>query len=258
MLAIPDQVGLYADDTGACVECKFGHYCAGTGEAVPCPKNSTTTSAGRSIDDCICMAGFYSVDDETRCQPCQRGKYKPNIGNGECPLTCPTSASSDLGGAGLEDCFCQPGFHAITDNGVLARCAMCDYTGLICLGGFEGSNLTSLDGQPVPRTHAQPIAEPLGFDCSCRAARELAFLPLVLRDKARLLPNRANLRRCVRRLRGGGSWEVCNMLPCIIAGRSNSPLSETRVTFFGALAGPSQGTVRGMTWMCRDFCHTAG
>jgi len=109
------QVGLYADETGACVDCFLGSYCPGTGEAIPCPRNSTTTSVGRSIADCICEAGFYSVQDESLCQPCQRGKYKPNIGNGECPLTCPTSADSEPGSSGLDDCFCQPGFHAKTD-----------------------------------------------------------------------------------------------------------------------------------------------
>ncbi|CAE7267309.1 SVEP1, partial [Symbiodinium microadriaticum] len=155
------QVGLYADETGACVDCFLGSYCPGTGEAIPCPRNSTTTSVGRSIADCICMAGFYSVQDESLCQPCQRGKYKPNIGNGECPLTCPTSADSEPGSSGLGDCFCQPGFHAKTDatTGNLARCATCDYAGLICRGGFEGGNLTNSSSQSSRRVHAQPVAE---------------------------------------------------------------------------------------------------
>lgn len=155
------QVGLYADETGACVDCFLGSYCPGTGEAIPCPRNSTTTSVGRSIADCICEAGFYSVQDESLCQPCQRGKYKPNIGNGECPLTCPTSADSEPGSSGLDDCFCQPGFHAKTDatTGNLARCATCDYAGLICRGGFEGGNLTNSSSQSSRRVHAQPVAE---------------------------------------------------------------------------------------------------
>ena len=154
-------MGLYGDASGECAVCMLGYYCPGTGEAIQCPRNSTTTSVGRSLTDCICMAGFYSVQDESLCQPCQHGKYKPNIGNGECPLACPTSADSQLGASSLDDCYCQSGFHALTDasTGSLARCALCDYTGLACRGGFEGANLTLTSGASVPRTHAQPIAE---------------------------------------------------------------------------------------------------
>ena len=147
-----------------CVDCPLGFFCPGTGDAVACPENSTTTITGWSLPICICMAGFYTVPDTSLCQPCQRGKYKPNVGNSDCSLACPGNADSDLGSAGLADCFCQPGFHAKIDaaTGMLARCAACEYQGLVCPGGFEGANLTSLTNESLPRVHAQPVAELLG------------------------------------------------------------------------------------------------
>ena len=129
-----------------------------------CPENSTTLSAGSSQQSaCICLAGYYFASAELWCEPCQRRRYKPNQGNGECALTCPTNADSELASTSLDDCFCTPGFHANIDSaGKLASCTACSYQGLICEGGFVKANLTNLTNLSIPQVHAQPLAKHLG------------------------------------------------------------------------------------------------
>ena len=85
--------------------------------------------------------------------PCPRTRYKTAVGTGECSLTCPTNADSELASIGLDDCFCRPGFHAELVNGKLESCKSCSYQGLVCLGGWEGEDLN------VSRIHAQPLAQ---------------------------------------------------------------------------------------------------
>ena len=126
-----------------------------------CPQNSTTMSPGSSQQSaCICLAGYYFASAELWCEPCQRRRYKPNQGNGECALTCPTNADSELASTSLDDCFCMPGFHANIDSaGKLASCTSCSYQGLICEGGFVKANLTNLTNfSNIPQVHAQPLA----------------------------------------------------------------------------------------------------
>ncbi|CAL1160422.1 unnamed protein product [Cladocopium goreaui] len=165
MLECQCEAGLYADENGACIACLEGFYCPGTGQAVICPQNSTTVSPGSSQQSaCICLAGYYFASAELWCEPCQRRRYKPNQGNGECALTCPTNADSELASTSLDDCFCMPGFHANIDSaGKLASCTSCSYQGLICEGGFVKANLTNLTNlSNIPQVHAQPLATP-GF-----------------------------------------------------------------------------------------------
>eukprot|EP00438_Fugacium_kawagutii_P024211 Skav223072 [mRNA] locus=scaffold419:156706:166109:+ [translate_table: standard] len=157
-----EEAGLYADETAACVSCPVGFYCPGTGQAVACPLNSTTLSGGSSqISACICLAGYYFASVELWCEPCHRTRYKPNIGNGECALTCPTNADSELAATSVDDCFCIPNFHANIDSaGKLASCTSCSYQGLACEGGFVQANIPNTSD--LPRVHAQPLATHLG------------------------------------------------------------------------------------------------
>ena len=159
----PCQAGTYADEAGDCADCQPGFYCPGTGRAMRCPQNSTTVTIGRSPSDCICDAGYYFVavngSVDTNCRPCARKTYKPNIGNGECPLTCPTNADSEPAATSLDDCFCDAAFHASLDasTGQLVRCMPCNFQGLDCRGGFENATFDE-NGTASARVHAQPIA----------------------------------------------------------------------------------------------------
>lgn len=154
------EAGLFQDDTGACATCPAGFYCPGTGAAVLCPLNSTTVTVGRQKSDCICLPGYHFASPELWCEPCQRRRYKPNLGNGECALTCPTNADSEVASTSLDDCYCVAEHHAMLDSaGKLASCQSCSYEGLGCKGGFESMNLTGLDpNATLPRVHSQPLA----------------------------------------------------------------------------------------------------
>ena len=160
------QEGLYDDDMGSCTTCPEGSYCTGDGQKVLCPNNSTTTNQRRARSDCSCKPGYFAVrtfyadgSQETDCQPCPRKSYKPNLGDGECPLKCPANANSELGAVTLADCFCEPNFYASIDSnsGQLDKCILCTFEGLDCRGGFENqTNHTATSG---PGVHALPIAQ---------------------------------------------------------------------------------------------------
>ena len=140
-----------------------GYYCPGDGQAIPCPANSTTTTQRSAKSDCICKPGhFYVLQVQTDgseisvCPPCARKSYKPNLGNGECPLNCPANADSELGASSLADCFCEIDYYASIDSNSqqLAKCISCTFEGLDCRGGFEKSSNASLQG-----IHALPISK---------------------------------------------------------------------------------------------------
>ena len=160
------QEGLDDDDMGSCTTCPEGSYCTGDGQKVLCPNNSTTTNQRRARSDCSCKPGYFAVrtfhadgSQETDCQPCPRKSYKPNLGDGECPLKCPANANSELGAVTLADCFCEPNFYASIDSnsGQLDKCILCTFEGLDCRGGFENqTNHTATSG---PGVHALPIAQ---------------------------------------------------------------------------------------------------
>lgn len=140
-----------------CSACPKGFYCTGDGLATPCQGNATTLITASASTDCVCNPGyFYSVlGNEAVCRPCNRKSYKPNVGNGDCPLTCPANADSELASIALADCFCEPQFYASVDaTGQLARCIPCTFEGLGCRGGFENAT----NGTQQERVHALPIA----------------------------------------------------------------------------------------------------
>lgn len=159
----PCEEGLFEDETGSCTSCLEGYYCPGDGQAILCHANSTTTTQRRAKSDCICKPGhFYVVQVQADgseisvCPPCARKSYKPNLGNGECPLNCPANADSELGASSLADCFCEMNYYASIDSNSqqLAKCISCTFEGLDCRGGFEKSSNASLQG-----IHALPIPQ---------------------------------------------------------------------------------------------------
>lgn len=172
------QTGLYRDDLGNCSTCPVGFYCPGGPDAIVCPAHSTTLSQGSSVSDCICLEGHYFASPSLFCQPCPRGQYKPEIGNGECALTCPTNADSELASTSLDDCFCMPEFHANMDeNGQLATCIACTYSGMICQGGFVDPNATNMTAT-FPKVHSQPFAGPGFYQTGRTSAVECNILLL--------------------------------------------------------------------------------
>lgn len=127
------------EDAGECKNCEAGWYCAGDGEATPCPPNFDSGAGAVNSDSCECAAGFYLEVLNKTCEPCASGFLKDEKGNGTCSQQCPANAISFKGSKGLDDCFCKEKFYAVLDpvTGNLSSCASCsNYEGLNCSGGF--------------------------------------------------------------------------------------------------------------------------
>ena len=123
-------------DSSECVPCVVGKYkdsLANVSCSSCLPNSETVTSAADNVDDCICHAGYTKtnpLDHIEECAECAAGKFKGELGDGECsvclanhycpaasitPLACPPNSSSVVGSSVIEDCLCGLGFH--TNNG---------------------------------------------------------------------------------------------------------------------------------------------
>ena len=163
---LPGSYLNYANDQ--CLTCETGKYQPRLASAscLSCPPNSTNPNTGSvSIENCLCLPGFYRLYDE--CVPCQRGTVKAGTSNtlscSPCPpgtssdklastqcvacpvntlqpdegqascLQCPGNSSSTPGSTSPVDCLCNPGFY--TDN-----CTDCQMdTHVACLPCPRGS-----------------------------------------------------------------------------------------------------------------------
>ncbi|CAF97544.1 unnamed protein product, partial [Tetraodon nigroviridis] len=71
-------------------------YCNGDGEwMVP-------------VGSCTCVSGYEPSPDNTQCQACFPGTFKPKLGDGSCTL-CPANSHSSVRGSSV--CSCRSGFH---------------------------------------------------------------------------------------------------------------------------------------------------
>ena len=142
-----------AADGDTCRDCREGSSCPGQGEERRC-QDSATSRAGSILQaDCLCLPGYYALEAQGICEPCQPGRYKPTLANDpSCLLQCPTNAQSANASTNLTDCFCMPGFYAVLDEGSLSRCGSCAFLPhLQCLGGFHTQ---------AGITHKLPVARP--------------------------------------------------------------------------------------------------
>jgi len=60
-----------------------------------------------SSGQCKCLAGFEPAANQTKCQPCQAGKFKPSLGDQSCHL-CPERSSAPFLGA--SECKCHENY----------------------------------------------------------------------------------------------------------------------------------------------------
>ena len=129
--------------TGACLHCDVYSYNPNyggdfVGSCLPCPGGSVAGATGsRTIEDCICIAG-YGLDGY--CKPCAPGQYSTNVDRYciNCPantfsstpkatssdtcLPCPTnSATNGTGHDQSTDCNCNLGFYGLAG----ASCSEC-------------------------------------------------------------------------------------------------------------------------------------
>lgn len=136
--------GEYLTSNGECTYCDVGSYknTVGNQACSRCPANMTTTnSRSVSLQDCVCLAGFRSV--EGTCEACPAGSYSNTTGASICVLCpvdtfnaeststsqddcrqCPAQTQSLQGSNKALDCVCVAGRFAERDGTVWA-CSQC-------------------------------------------------------------------------------------------------------------------------------------
>ena len=123
-----DRSGLGADANHyMCDLCGVGKYNEQTGataanDCLDCGSHETTASDGSdSLDDCVCVAGYYLVGNE--CQQCPKGKFKVDIGNQAC-TECVAGKYNDNEGSTTDVCQeCDDGYFAVEPGA--ATCEIC-------------------------------------------------------------------------------------------------------------------------------------
>lgn len=148
-------VGKYAGSSGAttCTDCPTDTFMASAGASVctVCPDSSVSEAASSSIEQCLCLPGFYRDGDA--CVACAFGTYKTTTANEACEacsagyytastgetaadacllsaadryvlngqsLPCHENSQSPPGSVGQASCLCNAGF---TKTG--AECTAC-------------------------------------------------------------------------------------------------------------------------------------
>ena len=88
-----------------CKSCPMDTFGAGTCES--CPSHSTTLYARKTIEDCLCIAGYSS--NQTQCKACPQGKFKSTISNTDQCISCsPGSTTSAPASTVQDDCVLCP------------------------------------------------------------------------------------------------------------------------------------------------------
>ena len=98
-----------AGDPSNCQPCGKGFYCIGGKHKQACGQSLTTaTETASDLVECICSSGFFRV--ESMCEPCPKGRFKADIGDGSCQ-PCPAGRWSNQSAAAQEDAcnFCMEG-----------------------------------------------------------------------------------------------------------------------------------------------------
>jgi alpha-tubulin suppressor-like RCC1 family protein len=122
---------------GTCNPCEDNKYQNESGkfECKHCPSNSTSSPGSDSIDDCLCDVGHER--DGSKCNKCQKGKYKTDVGNGTCApcvagtfkdnagrgvcQQCPSNMISPTGSDSVHNCQCTAGYSG-PDGGSCTAC----------------------------------------------------------------------------------------------------------------------------------------
>jgi hypothetical protein len=90
-----------SDNSTLCTQCAAGKYshaisANSSNVCTTCLRNTTSAAGSKSIAECLCVAGFFRVNEF--CVECLPGKYKEAIGDDLCTI-CPASTFSAIGGA---------------------------------------------------------------------------------------------------------------------------------------------------------------
>ena len=144
----------YIKENDTCRPCTEGYYCPTETQESQCYNGATASEASSSVNDCVCLPGFYAnctgESCHYSCLLCPVNFYCPGAqsASGNALVACP-SQSSTLTLAGLSylsDCKCNPGWYkANNETGLCIQCSEDTY----CVNEQEyecPSNSTALSG----------------------------------------------------------------------------------------------------------------
>ena len=126
-----------------------------------CPFGSSSAAGSSSIRDCICDAGYTSMQPpfENACWPCESGKYKASPGSTACN-NCPanTQQVSPDGNTAASSCLCNAGYSGSINTGT-ESCQEC------AAGTFKDAAGTSACAFCAAGKYSDDFAATVCSDC---------------------------------------------------------------------------------------------
>ena len=121
----------YIKDNAACRPCTAGFYCPTETQEIQCYYGATASEASSSVNDCVCLPGFYANCTGESCHHscllCPVNFYCPGAqsASGDALVACPSESSTlTLAGSGdISDCKCNPGWYKT--NNETGTCLQC-------------------------------------------------------------------------------------------------------------------------------------
>ena len=125
------QLG-YIKENNACRPCTEGFYCPTETQEIQCYHGATASEASSSVNDCVCLPGFYAnctgESCHRSCLLCPVNFYCPGAqsASGDTLIACPSESSTLTlaGSASISDCKCNPGWYeANNETGLCVQCS---------------------------------------------------------------------------------------------------------------------------------------
>ncbi|SOV16219.1 cysteine repeat modular protein 3 [Plasmodium gaboni] len=93
-------------------KCPHNYYCEQKSlKKKKCPLNSIKTIYDGTINDCLCLPGYYLKGNIKTCVPCEKGSYKNIISNDPC-VKCPINFTTLFETSNsVYDCVCRKGYY---------------------------------------------------------------------------------------------------------------------------------------------------
>lgn len=93
-------------------KCPHNYYCEQESlKKKKCPPNSIKTIYDGTINDCLCLPGYYLKGNIQTCIPCEKGSYKNTISNDSC-IKCPINFTTLFETSkSVYDCVCRKGYY---------------------------------------------------------------------------------------------------------------------------------------------------
>lgn len=151
--------GYFRNGDGECQECLKVTYkdTIGNGACSECPWNAETIGTGaKSVQECICAAGYVLSADGSTCDDCPAGKWCLNGVEYSCPPNSETTIISGGISIGSAGCICLPGYYG--DAGSV--CHVCPMDSF-CPGG---NNIL-----PCQENAMSPAGSSESTQCACRS-----------------------------------------------------------------------------------------